>query len=273
MEELSSVDDVKNFLFEKYNVKSLKSLASYLGISAPTASRYFGNAKNQYNIPAADILEKVAFHVASTYKEENKAIWENIYKLLCGKDDIWKERLAETIKKKENDKQVDSIKSARDENNTTTTLSIEEKISNEEVASNQLLIIAEEIIEKIEYKIIEKAVNEDEAYFRVERKVEIMEIFTGGCIEHIKVIELTEDNYIETKHRVMNLNEEDGFILLYCNSLFVLDEAWKDNSFKVHNNLLLYCAEKKQKLYVKSKRKGQRHFLINLFGEDNLIFP
>lgn len=287
MEGLHNIEDLRNLLFRVFQTKSQKEVAKKLGISGSTLSRIFSNKREYKNGPKTENTDKIVNALDGYYEMGRREIKELVYGIIYG------EKKQEYLEKSDAAKgQIVKEKPEADFEVTVNDVKLEEenflngdgediqpepgdspgdkKAQMEEIIKKA----AEEMMLAIGYDMEPKSLdwgNYAVVLYEMKRQRRIP--YTGHRVEMVLAIGLAEEIYTEIIHRVVNLDEEDGIVVLYCEQTNILDKAWKDDSLKVSNNVLLYDLSKKAKWYVKSARKGEKKFLEFLFGKDNLIFP
>ena len=271
-----NLEDLKKDLLEILEVETQKELAVELGTSEATITRLFSDVKGDYKRgPQPNIINSIVSVLMKKQEyAENKGETINLVcKLFCPDPEeyINKYNLMPKVQINTEIIKDDRLVNATDPNQSTNKNKLQ---ALNRLSSNMKSLIYEkskEIIGEIGYEITnEEWVSDSKDLFRVKWEGKIP--YRDKRIEWIYGIELIEDNYTNTIHEILSLEERDGLIILYCEQL-TLDRALRDKILKVKNNVLLCNAFEESKLYVKSVRKGEKGFLRFHFGTEKLIFP
>lgn len=267
-----SVDGLKETLFNVYEVTTQKALAKATGISPSTLSRIFSEDKHDYkNGPTYDTINKIASSLTEEFHDTEEKIFEHVCELLLHDQNSITEYMEKYQKEHTSHQEENEQTDCLQEEELNTAYDDQSEGEGGMQNSSEVYQNTKAIIQQIGYEIIEENPNSDGTV--------LFDVKVGNriCYTYEKAIslilggQLLEDNYQQMTHRIMQLNTEDGFIILFC-KMDMWEKAAKDPLLRVENNVLLYNISVVSKILVKSHRKGEKKFLQFLFGKDKLQF-
>ena len=281
---LKNLKELKRMLFSKTGTKTQKELAEHLEMSASTLSRILNGNIDAKAGPEIKNVEKIVKVLSKDFKESEQEIRESVYLIAYGPEVLQKklEEYGSAVNinrnQKENELDGNKEKASGSKEETNVKEDTIEVIEQQEKNWEKLQDVVEEILKVIGYKIRtcekNKKLSTASVYEVFDPKFEYAEEpFKPPYIDIVLGVWLSEENYLSDMNYIEGLaKDKKGVIIICSETIAVFERVRNDKERNLQNNILLYW-DKNSRLFVKSIGKGQRSFLKEIFGKENLVFP